>query len=604
MDILRGFFFLQLPIYRARSHACFMPFFDTLKKHVLIIVPVIVFAAWIGFLLINSLGASRRVTFYDALHQVDVSGQYSSEVPLERYLLEPFVGFAFTLATEIQDSMLLLLVVYVVIRFVFALLEKVILRGNAKKEILVHYARKVGNFYWKYAFFAFIVVFLCIIAGISLDGFLFMHQEFMSYLQAGLISWLILLAAKIIQNMIIFFKKDARLRIKPRKWWLSLPRNKFRFWHHKTWDFIGREIRYGLTFLMIYAAISLNLMSTYLPPQVIKETTPLQPGEMLMDFHCHTRLSDGFLTPEDRVNWYIGQGLQGAAITDHENVNGGLEAAAYVASHHLNFTVIVGQEYTKYNPRIHLNVFGINQTIPTDELLGGNTSASALPPMNVSTMIHYVKTHGGYVVVNHYGYDNVPYSLEQLRLWSVDGFEIVNGGGVKDDRIRQFCLNNSLICLATSDEASSVSLTAFTRFKLANPLNRSIDAIFAALKNYSTTQCIAVKEQQNRIDWPRALNDFSPLRDFIVYLRSIDAWQSFSWMAWSCGFFALYLVALFWIKKHVNAQEQNAKIIEDPRKRSFMFAHRGITIGAVIAGIVIFLLLAQFLISSVLPSFA
>ncbi|NMC05822.1 MAG: PHP domain-containing protein [Candidatus Lokiarchaeota archaeon] len=566
-----------------------------LKSLIPILVPAIPFVAWLVFLIWTSTFSSRSVTFYDALHQVDVSTQYTSIIPPERYFLEPFAGFAFTLAKQLEDSLILIPVVYVVIRFVFAFIEKVIFRGSVKKDVLVQHARNVFNFYWKYAFLAFLVIFLVIIAGMVVTGVLFLHQTFMTFLQIAFVAWLAMLGLKIAQNAVIFFKRNAKLRVKPPKSWMRLSHDSPKYWVHKTWDVVGREPRYLLTALMIYVTISLNLVSTYFPPQVITPATPLQSGEMIMDFHCHTTLSDGYLTPEERVDWYIKQGLQGAAITDHMNVNGALQAREYVRRMGFNFTIIIGQEYTKYSPRIHLNVFGIEETIPTDEYLGGSTSPSPIPAMNVSQMIAYVKSHGGFVTVNHYDSTGEAYSLVQLRDWGVDGFEIVNGGGIRDAGIRTFCMANNLICLSASDEDSSQPLPAFTRFKLADPSNRSLAAIFTALKNYSTTQCIAVNQVQNGIAWPDALDDFRPLRNFIVYLRSSDTGQLMSWIAWSCGFFAFYVAFWLLITKKIAVESRESKLVEDPRKRSFLFAHPGITIGCIATAVVIGILVLNYL---------
>jgi hypothetical protein len=565
-----------------------------LKSLVPLIVPAIPFAAWLVFLIWTSTLSSRSVTFFDALHQVDVSAQYTSILPPERYFIEPFAGFAFTFGLQIENTLLLVSVTYVILRFVLAFIEKVVFRGSVRKDVLVQHARNVFNFYWKYAFLAFIVVFLVILTGMAATGALFLHQQFMTWLQIAFITWLVMLCFKIAQNAVILFKKGARLRVKPPKAWMRLSHKSPKYWAHKPWDVIGRETRYFITAFMIYVMISLNLASTYLPTQVIKPTSPLQSGEMIMDFHCHTTLSDGYLTPEERIDWYVNQGFQGAAITDHMNVNGALQARAYVQRMGYNFTVIIGQEYTKYAPRIHLNVFGIEETIPTDEYLGGNTSPNPVPPMNVSQMIAYVKSHGGYVTVNHYG-SSEDYSLVQLRDWGVDGFEIVNGGGERDAGIRTFCIANNLVCLSASDEASGQPISSFTRLKLADPSNRSLDAIFTALKNYTTTQCIAIRQVENGIAWPDELDDFRALRNFIVYLRSSDQGQLVSWIAWSCVFFALYVVLWLLITKKVTIESRESKLVEDPRKRSFMFAHRGITLGCVAAAIVILVLVLNYL---------
>ncbi len=572
-----------------------MVFLAPLKKSIMFVVPCIVFGAWLVILAWTSSVSSRGVRFFDVLHQVEILGTYSSEIPAARYVVEPFAGFAFTLGKQLENSLLLFLVGHVVIRFTFALIEKVVYRNSAKKSVIIEHARNVMNFYWKYAFFVLIIAFLVVIIGTVATGFLFLHQYFMSVLQAAFLALLAILMVKVVQNVVIFLTPRGIMRVKPRKPWMSLDRKSPRFWRHKTWDVIGRETRYAISALMIYVMVCMNLISAYFPTQVIHASN-MQSGDMLMDFHCHTTLSDGFLTPEERIDWYISQGFNGAAFTDHENVNGALQARAYVERLGLNFTVIIGQEYTKYNPRIHINVFGIEQTIPTDEYLGGATSPSDLPPMNISDMIHYVKSHGGYTIVNHYGYvDEGDYSLERFRDWGITGFEIANGGGSRDDRIRQFCMNNSLVCISASDDDSNQPIPSFTRLRLPDPANKSVHAIFAALRNYSSTECVIIWQNQNHVDWPDALDEFRPAGNFLNYMVNLELGQSISWFVWSGGFFALSIVLVMLARNHIDAAEQLAKRTEDSKKRSFLFAHRGITVGSIIATVVIFILLIQFL---------
>jgi predicted metal-dependent phosphoesterase TrpH len=67
------------------------------------------------------------------------------------------------------------------------------------------------------------------------------------------------------------------------------------------------------------------------------------------------------LTPEEKVRIYMSMGLNGAAFTDHWNIDGGLAAQKYVQEQGLNFTVILGQEYSGRG--LHLNFFGINESI-------------------------------------------------------------------------------------------------------------------------------------------------------------------------------------------------------------------------------------------------
>ena len=176
--------------------------------------------------------------------------------------------------------------------------------------------------------------------------------------------------------------------------------------------------------------------------------------------------------------------------------------------------------------------------------------------MNASDTISYVKANGGYITVNHYNYVpnpkggfGVPYSLDQLRDWGVDGFEIVNGGsyGKKSQQIRDYCLSNNLTCMGGSDIHTNEDLNTFIKLKLADPTNLTITNIFETLKN-NTHEVIAINLNPEIVEFPGDLNDFGfyVLEDYINYILNIDVFQALSWIIWS-GF--IYLIFCFTYRK-------------------------------------------------------
>jgi len=60
----------------------------------------VIFLIWFVFLVVLSIIGKRTVIFYDALGQVDVSSEYSSNLPLLRYIIEPYMAIAFILEYE------------------------------------------------------------------------------------------------------------------------------------------------------------------------------------------------------------------------------------------------------------------------------------------------------------------------------------------------------------------------------------------------------------------------------------------------------------------------------------------------------------------------
>jgi predicted metal-dependent phosphoesterase TrpH len=151
----------------------------------------------------------------------------------------------------------------------------------------------------------------------------------------------------------------------------------------------------------------------------------------VLETHAHTTVSDGSLSPRQLVDWAIAYGFTVLFVTDHNDVDGGLEAQKYAQQERPNEVLVIpGVEYTCC--RIHMNLIGINETIsptspwPTDDELRA-----------VVTRTHDL---GGIVLVNH-----IPWSMttefghqlsrlpthptrETLLNMGVDGFESVSEG--------------------------------------------------------------------------------------------------------------------------------------------------------------------------------
>ena len=189
---------------------------------------------------------------------------------------------------------------------------------------------------------------------------------------------------------------------------------------------------------------------------------------------------------------------------------------------------------------MHLNIYGLEETINPPEYYPGIELASPLLPgliLNVSDMIHYVKSHGGYATMNHYGTPNA-YTWEQIRDWGVDGFEIANGGGEQSRALRQFCLANNLICIGGSDIHEGQDLDTFVRFTLDDPSNRSLDAIFAALR-HNEHEVIIVNTQRGS---PSVVAWLNPEMD--EYFASLSWDQRMAWVWWGIASYFIGLTGL------------------------------------------------------------
>lgn len=68
----------------------------------------------------------------------------------------------------------------------------------------------------------------------------------------------------------------------------------------------------------------------------------------MIDLHAHTTASDGKLSPTELINLAVNRGLEGIAITDHDNIDGLQEGIAYSIDKPLEF--IPGIEFSTKHP--------------------------------------------------------------------------------------------------------------------------------------------------------------------------------------------------------------------------------------------------------------
>lgn len=527
---------------------------DFFKKNILFTFITICFGVWMTLLIVGGILASREVIFIDALPTSHEVSDYSSVIPLGRYFLEPFIGTTFTVG-EGYEIILSFLLIYAVIRVAYIVLRETVLEKSEKFNSLINIVR---TYFW-YVF----LICLCLIAGIAsylgigylIDGFLFINNNWISAIFFAFIFAFIVFFVILGIFIVKLVRPKSRLKLEA----VKRPKKTIT----KILLVTGKEFRWFFITLVLFMGINFFSLSTNYPSQVIQ--TPLASDEYLFDFHVHTTMSDGFMAPEARVDWYISQGISGAFFTDHENQRGYQRAKTYVESNGLDFIVLPGQEYTFEANNIHLNIFGLNVTIiPPDKDFAGATNSSDhfYYIMNVSDMIQYVKAVGGYVIVNHYGGPpGYPYTYEQLRDWGVDGFEVINSGHEMNSAIRTFCLYNSvrnLTCIAGSDQHTNNELDTVTKLRLT-PLNdpTNITNIFENLKR-NDHEAISIHYTQ-KVTFPNTEGFLDFIQDFVNYYLNLDIFQVLSWIFWSIGGYLIF-VLIYMLLKRVNLSKLKAKI--------------------------------------------
>jgi hypothetical protein len=502
---------------------------------------------WLVFLIILSTIGQRTVIFYDALGQVDVSSDFSSTLPLMRYIIEPFAAIAFIFEKEFT-WMYLFLIFYPILRGVYLYLKKKGRFSSEKYSYITYLIADVLSFSFQVLTLAVLIIGIYVLIGYLIQGYFFINRYFMVPVQLGFHIGIILIFIKIGYTILKLLHPKLSLNLSKKT---MFRRAKGR----SKKQFFTREaiLCVGIGGLLICSNIV--LISIPFTPHTIVPTVPLEDDEFLFDFHVHTIMSDGWLTPQERVIWYINHGIDGAVFTDHDNIRGALIARDYVEKNGLDFLVLIGQEWTDHENDIHINYFGLEEEIvPLESYTPGGPKA-----MNASDLISYVKANGGYLTVNHYNYDpnpnggnGVPYSLTQLTNWGIDGFEIVNGDsyGGKYVQIRQFCLANNLTCIGGSDIHINEDLNAFIKLELLDPTNLTIANIFETLKN-NTHEIIAIDLNPEIVDFPNDLNDFGFyfLEEFINYFLNMDAYQALSWIIWSVIIYLLFYFSYRKIKR-------------------------------------------------------
>ncbi|MFX1411349.1 MAG: PHP domain-containing protein [Promethearchaeota archaeon] len=403
------------------------------------------------------------------------------------------------------------------------------------------------RFTFKLFSIAVLVIGTIILIGYLILGFYFVSRYFMVIVQLGVRLSFVILLIKISYIVIKLLHPNLRLNYESNRR-KKLPRKETRLSNYSRAG--KREFIYLLGTAYLFLTANVLLISIPFPTHRIE--TNLAEDEFLFDFHGHTTMSDGWLTVEQRVMYYIKQGISGAAFSDHDNIRGAKAAQKFVEENELDFIVFMAVEWTDIVHDIHMNYYGIEETIVPPMSENPFTKV-----MNASEMIKYVKSKGGYVIVNHYnakpnknGGFGVPYNFTDLMNWGVDGFEIVNGDRIQDNQIREFCLNNSLICFGGSDVHTNEDLNCFIKLRLDNPTNMSIVNIFQNLAR-NDHEVIAIKLHSDAISFPDELKElgFEIFEDYLNYLLNLNSLQVLSWILWSCLFYLLLFMSYRKVKK-------------------------------------------------------
>ena len=325
----------------------------------------LLFSFWFVILVVLAAIGLRTIVFYDALNQIDVSSEYSSFLPLARYLIEPFMVMATTLEYEFT-WLFLFLIFYPILRIIYVFFRK---KGKLASKKYDYFKQVITDFIY-FAFkalsIALVVILFIMLVGYIFQGFYFLNRFFMIPIQIGIHLSFILIGIKIGYTLIKLIHPRLKLNLAGK-----IENNIRRASSKKTRISynLKKEFVFFAGILLLLLGSNVILLSIQFPTHRIVPTTSLEDDEFLFDFHVHTTLSDGWLTPEERVLWYIEHGISGAAFADHDNVRGAPAAREFVEKNGLDFAVWTAEEWTNHetSPEIHINYYGLEEDIVPPE---------------------------------------------------------------------------------------------------------------------------------------------------------------------------------------------------------------------------------------------
>ncbi len=113
---------------------------------------------------------------------------------------------------------------------------------------------------------------------------------------------------------------------------------------------------------------------------------------MKYDFHCHSTFSDGTLTPTQLLQRASDQGVNILALTDHDNIDGLIEAR--VAAHDHNINLINGVEISTTWRKQLLHIVGLGVDTNNHALAEGLASVKAARSDRAIRIAEDLERHG------------------------------------------------------------------------------------------------------------------------------------------------------------------------------------------------------------------
>ncbi|MBI5060738.1 MAG: PHP domain-containing protein [Candidatus Aenigmarchaeota archaeon] len=194
---------------------------------------------------------------------------------------------------------------------------------------------------------------------------------------------------------------------------------------------------------------------------------------MLAEMHCHSTYStgkrillEGLNTPQQMVACAKKKGIDIVAVTDHDTIRGGLEAAKYAKKY--GIIVIPGAEITTRSG--HVLALGIKKDI--------------LPSLSVEETIERIHAQGGIAIASHpFDVGNEGVGNLALKCDALEAFNAINLERISNWKARLFANKYKFPSVANSD-AHCAEMIGYGRTEIYS--SESIDDIFDAIQKGRT----------------------------------------------------------------------------------------------------------------------
>ena len=234
-----------------------------------------------------------------------------------RGVFEPLIGSFLIIGLEFEYWILILVIFYPTIRAVILLLDKFRYNQRIKSNFISVMFQDALRFTFIWGLLVFLLGIITLGIGYLIGGALFLSNNFRWILKV--ISWANfgMFTGKLLFSIIVYLIKKTDTHVKfhkiRTKYLSKIRKDKIKSVLIST----KREVVKFLATFWLILMLTQGMQYIYFPTQTIEPTFSLAPDEFLFDFHCHTTYSDGILSPAQRVQWYIDQGIHGAVERAH-----------------------------------------------------------------------------------------------------------------------------------------------------------------------------------------------------------------------------------------------------------------------------------------------